>query len=414
MNCPNCNNENPEGAIFCKSCGSKLSQNIVCPVCGKECSEKMHYCPSCGSSLDGSPSVAENAEETAQKAPEKSGKMKKTLQLVSGIFMMVSMLFALVFCFFIGTTQRADSGYSETYSVWHFFGRAYALLQGTSAGANSYAAAAHYIPVVLSTVIAAGTLVSVVVLSMIATVNFGLHFKRDNVRYYKYAVAAVFTFLLGATLFDCIHSVSTESYYGTLSGTTVTGMVFACLFLIASLILKIIAIGKDFRKKEVLVDCISTLAGILCLSFLAGFAKAEQANFSIEGRYLSHTYSINFFRINNELSFIPSASVFTLSVCISIAQIALIVLTLVALIMHIGNFTEKRNFSFWVAVALTAVSAVHLALCAISVEVVNGINSSLPELRLSASPILAFVASVLYLAASITNKVLEKKTQESE
>lgn len=416
MICPNCNNENPDEAVFCKHCGNKLNQNIICPVCQKECGEYMQYCPACGTALHGAPPVA--AVKTEDKG--KAEKTKKALHLASGIVMMVAVLFALVFAFFIGTFQRADGVPSETLTIWHFFGRAYTLLDSTSAGQSAYTVAAHYIPVVLSTVVAAGTLVCVVVFSLLSAVKFGLHFKSENVHYYKYAVAAVFSFLLGATLFDCIHSASTDSAYGELSGTTVTGMVFTCLLIIASLSVKVAAIGKDFKKKPVLVDCLLTLAGILCLAFLSGFAKADQAIYTVEN-YYRYTYSIGFFRVNNELSFFSVrtnvAAPFTLFICASAAQIALIILAFTALILHIGNFTKKRTFSFGISIALAVAGALYLVLSVTAVEVFNGVATTLPQLRISAYPILAFIASVLYLAASITNKALgarEAKEKEAE
>lgn len=421
MICPNCNNENPDEAVFCKHCGNKLNRNIICPVCQKECEGYMLYCPSCGTALNAAPPVAPPAK-TEDKG--KAERIKKSLHLASGIVMMVAVLFALVFAFFIGTFQRNKSDYySETYTLWYFFGRAYMDL--SSAHGSGYALAAEFIPVVLSTIVAAGTLVCVVVFSVLSAVKFGLHFKRENVNYYKYATAAVFSFMLGATLFDCIHSTSTDRYYGNLSGTTVTGMGFCCLLLICSLALKIASVGKDFKKKGVLTDCLSTLAGILCLAFLSGFVKADQAKYTVlESNYYGNTYFIGFFRLNGRLAPVMTAPAFTLSVCASVAQIVLIVLSFVALILHIGNFTNKRSFSFGIAIALAASGIAYLILSVIALEVFNAVATTLPQLRISAYPILAFIASVLYLAASITNKAMgarkakeketEEKTQEAE
>ena len=50
MKCKKCGTENPDGAKFCASCGSKLEANI-CPKCGTANAEEARFCASCGASL---------------------------------------------------------------------------------------------------------------------------------------------------------------------------------------------------------------------------------------------------------------------------------------------------------------------------------------------------------------------------
>lgn len=418
MNCPFCNGGNPDDALFCKHCGKKLEQTIVCPVCKKECARDTRFCSACGAELLSAP-------KTSTVKRGMSEKTQKALRLSSGILMMSAVFFALIFAFFIGTTQRiSESGnyYRETFTIWHFFGRAYSLLKSTSAGQNysAYTVAAHYIPAVLSTVVAAATLICVVGFSLAAVVKFGLNFKRPN-NYYRYAVAAVFSFLLGATLFDCIHSVSTESHFGALTGTTVTGMVFTCLLVAASLILKTVSVGNGFIKKQTAIDCFLTLVGILLLAFVSGFAKSEQADFTINGSY-PKTRSISFIRISAQLSFLFDASTpvtadylasFVLSVLAIATQIAAIVLTFVALIRRIGNYTEKRTDTLGIAIALVAVTAFNIIFSATAIEFTNRVisaqSSSTMELIFAAETALSFIFALFYLALSITHRTLSKK-----
>jgi ribosomal protein L40E len=49
MRCPECGNNNPEGAKFCIKCGAKFSQ--VCPQCGAGNPPQAVYCEQCGASL---------------------------------------------------------------------------------------------------------------------------------------------------------------------------------------------------------------------------------------------------------------------------------------------------------------------------------------------------------------------------
>jgi len=49
MKCPKCQFENPEEAVFCVKCGSKL--DIICPQCGSSNSQEFNFCMKCGHDL---------------------------------------------------------------------------------------------------------------------------------------------------------------------------------------------------------------------------------------------------------------------------------------------------------------------------------------------------------------------------
>ena len=55
--CSQCRTKNPEKAIFCVNCGSKLDKNlnIKCPGCGTENSANAKFCVGCGKKLDPKP-----------------------------------------------------------------------------------------------------------------------------------------------------------------------------------------------------------------------------------------------------------------------------------------------------------------------------------------------------------------------
>ena len=441
MKCSFCNTDNPEGAAFCKHCGKSLTQDKVeCPSCKNLCIPTAQFCPKCGTALKDDQPEPQPASQPASQPeikpePQSRGigeKKQKTLSLVSGIIMMGAVFFALIFSFFIGAEYRVSgsSYYNsyETYTVWHYFGRAYSMLESDLAGHgySAYTIAANYIPVVLSTLIAAATLGATVTFTLLATVKFGLHFKRPEVRYYKYAVAAVFSFMLGATLFDCIHSTSTQNDYASLSGTTIAGMVFCCLFIIASLVLRTISFGNRFKKKSAVLDCVCTLIGILFLAMVSGFADSPQADYTLLGSYRS-SYSIGFFRLNNSLSLLYSAqstvpddftAMFVFALLAILTQLAVQVLTFVMLIKRIGNYTEQRTFTLKTSIALAAVAAAYLIFSAIALEFANAVipanYSELSRLWLAAAPIMTFVMSLLHLTVAITHRAVAKKENPEE
>lgn len=63
MICPTCHSENPEGSLFCTSCGSSLAgadtapaadvSSAVCPACGAAVEEGFAFCTACGAPLAG-------------------------------------------------------------------------------------------------------------------------------------------------------------------------------------------------------------------------------------------------------------------------------------------------------------------------------------------------------------------------
>ena len=46
MNCPSCNTENPDGARFCMTCGTRMDRS--CASCGNDLPEGAAFCPNCG------------------------------------------------------------------------------------------------------------------------------------------------------------------------------------------------------------------------------------------------------------------------------------------------------------------------------------------------------------------------------
>jgi ribosomal protein L40E len=69
--CPNCNHQNPEGALQCENCSTPLPATTNCPNCGASVQTDATFCGQCGFNLQVEVSpVASTINEKAMKIPE--------------------------------------------------------------------------------------------------------------------------------------------------------------------------------------------------------------------------------------------------------------------------------------------------------------------------------------------------------
>ncbi|WP_042877566.1 adenylate/guanylate cyclase domain-containing protein [Cupriavidus necator] len=67
MRCTNCGSDNPDGAKFCKDCGTRLSRR--CPNCGHESGSADKFCTECGASFATSTEEASGGTQPSAPAP---------------------------------------------------------------------------------------------------------------------------------------------------------------------------------------------------------------------------------------------------------------------------------------------------------------------------------------------------------
>lgn len=460
MICKNCRTENPEEAVYCLHCGNRLDDKKICPVCQKENPEEAFFCLHCGKRLaDGNGTGDPQAEQS--EAPAKKSafeKVKFAFDLSGGICLMVAVLFSLVFTLCMGITATAalngsssglNNSLSETTMLWDYFGSAYKELSESLNSMQSYTGyfeAAMYLPVVLSTVVCAGTLVCVLVFTVISAVKYGKHFKNPELNYMKPAVAAVLSFILGAAAFlainsgtAAVHAFNTISINNstnsstnietsiTYSGATTAGIVLGGVFLGLYFAFKTVTIGKDFVKKQTIADFVCTIVGVLFAVLAAAFAQAPAITFDARSGATSLSYESSFLNANLIISsaFSPDGTgvmpenfdaTYICSVLAQCAQIAVLVLAFVVLVKRIGGFNAEKKSRLGPSVALFSVAAVYLILTCLVIyfgtELLSASGSGAPELSIAAAPIVAFIASTFAITDSITHKALLSKTKE--
>ncbi|MEM8808764.1 MAG: zinc ribbon domain-containing protein, partial [Cyanobacteria bacterium P01_G01_bin.38] len=57
--CPNCNHQNPDGAVQCEACYTPLPQKTACPACGAAVQSDASFCGQCGADLRGATPAVE-------------------------------------------------------------------------------------------------------------------------------------------------------------------------------------------------------------------------------------------------------------------------------------------------------------------------------------------------------------------
>ena len=65
--CPNCNHQNPDGAIQCEACYTPLPATTNCPNCGAAVQTDASFCGQCGFSLKAAASMSSNADDSEAK-----------------------------------------------------------------------------------------------------------------------------------------------------------------------------------------------------------------------------------------------------------------------------------------------------------------------------------------------------------
>lgn len=68
--CPNCNHQNPDGAIQCEACYTPLPSTTSCPNCGATVQTDASFCGQCGSNLKGKTPMGGNETSANNPLPD--------------------------------------------------------------------------------------------------------------------------------------------------------------------------------------------------------------------------------------------------------------------------------------------------------------------------------------------------------
>lgn len=301
MICGSCGTENPDGAVFCMSCGKRLDGKKICPKCGKPCEEEAKFCPYCGASLTAPAPVAAPAyapvasavtSETSADVPAKPKKnVFDILGICGGALAMAAVLFSLIFVFCIGLETSVTRGSTVSCSIYDFFYDRYHDLDTALSLIEKDGeplSVAAYVSTVICTIDAVAGFVLVVTLSVLAITKFAKQMQDGKPRnYFKYAVGAYVSFLAAACVFYAFASMGvnsllisddTEAMRAEISfnAATLSGIILGGIFLAVGAGLRLAARGKQLASFSTILNCSLALAGIVLAIVAITFAKNGQ------------------------------------------------------------------------------------------------------------------------------------------
>lgn len=391
-----------------------------------------------------------NTVETAQ--PCCTCKTGKALHLAGGICLIAGALLALVFAFFIGitTTVTISPIYSSdvtsetaiTGTIWDAFGPEFKTLATIFEELEEYTGdfqTSFYLPTVLSAIVGAGTLISVIVLAVIAALKYGTHFKNPSAKYEKYALAAIITFIAGALAFfaingvslDTLSSSSTSSSRGDVTITVVpsaitkTGMILVGVLVGAYLVLKVASQGKALADKGAIPNLVFTVCSLVFTAIALSFVIEATTQIT---DWQSTTAKLNFQVIAVALATIDQqnslgakltevdgyASSYGLAATLQFVQIAVIVAIAVVLIQKISHYPNQKRTGMIESVVLCVLTLVYFILTCVCISeanyFLNEINLNATSyhdyITLLSAPIALLVTAALNAAVAVLNKVV--------
>ena len=228
MICKNCNTENLDTSVYCKSCGTRIDGKKVCPSCNFANKETDTFCSKCGARIDGKKFCAncgcevegEYCTTCGQKFSHKAMKkalkvngttshINKILDTVGSSILMLGVALSVMFIFFIGINGTLDEGNG----IFYYFGKAYEDLKSMYLDYTRFFSAseviAAYTSTIAMTIIAVACMVCNLVFAILAIVRFvkKLCFGEEKSSE-TFSLLAIFFYILCAVSFKNLLYVS--------------------------------------------------------------------------------------------------------------------------------------------------------------------------------------------------------------
>ncbi len=472
MECKKCGAINPDEAVFCAQCGTRLDGKAPCPSCGKLNDETNAYCNFCGTRLDGKTvcktcgavfegnfcpkcgagaRAAETAATHAAAAPKAAAKAlpgktaKRVIRLVQSSLVFSAIFCMLVFSLCLGFTQTLKSGgetvpvetenvYYFLFSVWKDIRMVFDALSSASPDVEVLiyfeAYFSLYMPYILIAVALGANIVVCLTYGILAVVKFSTGIGRTDVPLAKYLVPPVVSTLaavtvplalMGAT--EATGDTSAHISFG-LNGAGVAEIVLVAVFLAGAIVLECLLNGKAVanRLKKIVPFAIGALllavaAGVLSANFFTLGAGQTAAKTSLVSMLSGFLFMIGI--ISGEL---PAnlSQLSTLSVVeyFTFALLAASILITIYFLLREMFSDEKSSGETLLFGIFSAAFAVMFLVVAVLIKnklLDIGVENGTEILaKLGAMPVAVLVLSLLALAAVIVGFALGRAQRAPE
>ena len=444
MICKNCRTDNAEDAVFCKSCGKRLDGNIICPNCGKQLDGDSGFCNYCGNRINVVQTPVTPAVLSVP-AAVKSVTGDKVLNYIKTASVLALAVFSLIFVFLIGIKLNGAEIRTSTEYLYYYFGDVYKDISQflkLSETTTDYLENSLYVPVAFGTVIAALTIIIVVVCSIIAICyaikNLSGKSERNGA---GLALTAFTSFITGSLLILALSNTNFSSGINsaefTLGGANIAGVVLcsfsAAIYLVCSVCERrkeIINNGISVKSVLSFVILILTVVVMAVVSLPSigitsdEFSSSENINAGIPffigflGGLGSSEKNLNAMQ-NSRAAMI--SFVFALLMLIAVAAFAAVLFK-----KSVNGVTDERYkiSDLIISILLALSAATFLALAVISTKelmksmenlgLAEFMGESCEEIKFTfAVPIVVLVLSVLSLCVNIANMCLATRSGKS-
>ncbi len=440
MVCKNCNTENYDSAVFCKSCGARIDGKIICPTCNFINKETDTFCSKCGSRIDGKKFCANCGNEVegvfctncGQKYGASVHKLKKQiasgeslvsriLNLTSNSFLLLGAILSLIFIFFIGFTAQA----STDRNIFYFFVDTYKNLKVTYPGYGPYSASLEvsaYFANIITTIIICLSIIGCITFAILAIVRF---VKKTCFNGEK--SPALFSLLTIAFYIICATSFK-NIFYTHVSGVddvvnlelfkinsaTKAGIILTVVCALTYYVINVVNKALTLTKTQIptFVLSVATTLTLIVVFILVNNMFVTATVSVIDKGTITLSYPMASILLTSSSYTLEMIGGVVISSVIQTISIACSFITLITISESMGTEANTLSKTICNSILLLLVMILSFVLLGIYEEFIsisNGFADIYDYITLSSPLILiSFIVSLIPLALSITNTVLNK------